>query len=266
MEQKVNLRIITIKDLWRILVRRRWILILAFVVGGASVYFINSLLYVPEYTSTATLYILRQTESEDSADTSNDFSLALKVVNDCTYLLKSHTVLDEVIKDLSLDISYEDLYDCVSTSNPEDTRILEVSVTAATPQEAKRIVDQLCKIGPKKIEMAMGFQQVNLYEYGTQDDEPSNKMPLMVCAMAAVVSVVLVYSVFLMLYMLNDQIQSDEDIERYLGLSVLGEIPNANAGKKGHYGYYKAYGAGKRTGKREEKRDEDNNVKASGEK
>ena len=143
--------------------------------------------------STATLYILRQADGATASDASSDFSLALKVVNDCTYLLKSHTVLDEVISSLNLDMKYEDLYDCISTSNPEDTRILEVTVKADSPELAKRIVDKICTIGSKRIEDAMGFQQVNLYELGTTDPDPCNSTRMLTFAFAGVVAAVVTY-------------------------------------------------------------------------
>ena len=174
MNQKASFKTVTLKDLWGIFVQRLWAIILAACIccGGFLVF--NRMTFVPQYASTATLYILRQADGATASDASSDFSLALKVVNDCTYLLKSHTVLDEVISSLNLDMEYEDLYDCVSTSNPEDTRILEVTVKADSPELAKRIVDRICTIGSKRIEDAMGFQQVNLYELGTTDPDPCN--------------------------------------------------------------------------------------------
>lgn len=178
MEQNSASKIVTLKDLWEVFVHRLWIILLAAVVAGGGFFAVDRISFTPQYASTATLYILRQADSATASDASSDFSLALKVVNDCTYLLKSHTVLDEVIGRLHLDVSYEDLYDCVSTSNPEDTRILEVTVRSDSPENAKRIVDQVCTIGAQRIEDAMGFQQVNLYEFGTTDPEPCNRTGL----------------------------------------------------------------------------------------
>ena len=176
----------------------------------------------------------------------------LKVVNDCTYLLKSHTVLDEVISSLNLDMEYEDLYDCVSTSNPEDTRILEVTVKADSPELAKRIVDRICTIGSKRIEDAMGFQQVNLYELGTTDPDPCNSTRMLTFAFAGVVAAVVTYVIFLIIFLLDDRIKTDdENLERYLGLSVLGNIPNADGRKSGKYGYYKTYAAYRTSAKQE---------------
>lgn len=245
MENSSSARVVTLKELWELFVHRWWVVLLAAVICSGSFYAAVQLTFVPQYKSTATLYILNQNETQTS-NVSDDFSLALKVVNDCDYLLKSHSVLDQVIEQLNLDISYEDLSKTVSTSNPEDTRILEVSVEAASPEEAKRIVDAVCEVGTESITQAMGFQQVNLYEHGTIDTKPSNQTRKLTYALVGAVAAVLTYTLFLILFLADDTIKTDEDIAQYLGLTILGDIPNANNANKKHYGYYSAYG-GKRT-------------------
>lgn len=245
MENSSSVRVVTLKELWEIFVHRWWVMLLAAAICAGGFFVINQLTFVPSYQSTATLYILKQNES-DSNTSADDFSLALKVVNDCDYLLKSHSVLDQVIEQLNLDISYEDLSKTVSTSNPEDTRILEVSVEAASPEEAKRIVDAVCEVGTDSITQAIGFQQVNLYEYGTIDTKPSNQTRKLTYALVGAVAAMLTYTAFLIFYLVDDTLRTDEDIQQYLGLTILGDIPNANNANKKHYGYYSAYG-GKRT-------------------
>lgn len=242
MDNNENMRVITLKELWDLFLKKLLVLILAAVLAGGGLLVVNFLTYKPEYSSTATLYILRQDENSSSGDASNDFSLALKVVNDCTYMLKSHAVLDEVIDVLNLDTTYKELYDRVSTKNPENTRILEVTVTANSPEQAKQIVDTLCLIGPDKIDGAMGYEQVNLFEYGILDSKPCNGYGLTMCVLVAMVAAMLMYAVFLLIYLLDDRIHGDDDLEKNLGLSILGDIPNADAPRKDGYGYYRAYG------------------------
>ena len=106
MKQESNMRMATIKDLWQVLLRNLWIMFLVAVLACGAVFTVNRLTFVPEYESTATLYILKQENGKDYQYTSSDFSLALNVVNDCTYMLKSHAVLDQVIDDLKLDLEY----------------------------------------------------------------------------------------------------------------------------------------------------------------
>lgn len=242
MEQQTNVRIITLKDIWSIFVRRFWLMALAAFAAVGSMFLVIRLTFVPKYESTATLYILKQDEKESSNNASDDFSLALKVVSDCDYLLKSHSVLDEVIDELGLTASYQELSRSISTSNPENTRILEVTVTSDSPQEAKRIVDSVCTVGAEKIEEAMGFKQVNLYELGILNNNPCNVTGLMSYLLVGIIAAILVYTIFLLAFLLDDRIHTEEDIERYLGLSMLGDIPNANDSKKGRYGYSTAYG------------------------
>ena len=123
MENTTNTRVITLKHLLKIFIRRLWIILLAAVVCAGGIFIINQITYKPAYNSTATLYILRQGEKEQANTIDSDFSLALKAVNDCTYLLKSHAVVDRVIETMGLDLTYEQLYKKISTPNPDNTRI-----------------------------------------------------------------------------------------------------------------------------------------------
>ena len=232
MENGEKLRVVGLRDLWDIFVKRLWIMVLAAAVTAVGLFAVAGITYTPRYESTATLYILRQDEMDGSNGSSDDFSLALKVVNDCNYLLKSHSVLDQVINSLGLDLSYRELYDSLSIANPSETRILEVTVEADSPAEAKRIVDEVCNVGTVKIEEAMGFQQVNLYEYGILMEEPCNRIGLAICVLVGMVAAVMVYCVFLVAFLVDDRIRTEEDVENYLHLSILGDIPNANEPKK----------------------------------
>lgn len=241
MDNRMDTRALTLKHIFGIFVRRLWVMALAAAVSMAGMLIINLLTFTPQYDSTATLYILRQGEGEQSYQADSDFSLALKVVNDCTYLLKSHAVIDEVIDSMELDMTYDQLYRKISTSNPSNTRILEVTVEADTPELAKQIVDNLCQIGQMKIAEAMGFQQVNFYERGTWNTEPCNRTGLTAYVLIGIVAALMVYAAFLIAFLADDRIRTDEDIQQYLGLSILGNIPNAAGGGRHRYGYYSPY-------------------------
>lgn len=230
-------RCITIRDFWSVFVRHLWTIVLAAPLAMGLTFAAVQLALPPLYASTATLYILYQNEEDGAVNTASDFSLALNVVNDCTYLLKSHAVLDEVIDALQLTVDYEELYDRISTANPEDTRILEVAVQAETPELAKEIVDVLCEIGQDKITDAMGFQQVHFFETGTLDSEPSNRFSAVSYLLIGMIASVLVYSAFLIAFLLNDRMDTAEDIQQYLGLNVLGEIPNADRAARAVSGF-----------------------------
>lgn len=242
MNKKVSTREISLEDLWQIFVQRwGWILVATVIfVTGFFVY--NKITFVPRYESTATLYLLRQESKADSPTALvSDFSIGLNVVNDCTHLLKSHLVVDQTIEKLRLDTTYEELSGSISTFSPEESRVMEVSVVADSPEKAQKIVNKLCEIGQEEISKAMGFQQIRLFEYGTMEDKPCNAKGIGTFLRYGLVFAALVYCLFLLLFLLDDKIYTEEEVERYLGLSVLGDIPNVNSNKKkkGYYRYHR---------------------------
>ena len=243
MDKKTATRVVTVKDLWQIFVSKLWAMVLLAGIAVGAFFMFNALTYTPKYSSTATMYILRQAnENVSSGDISSDFSLALKVVNDCDFLLKSNTVITAVNQTLGLGEEYSDLKDCITTKNPTDTRILQITVEADTPQMAKKIVDALCEIGAKSINDAMGFDQVNLYEYGVIDTQPCNKTPLTAYIFLGAIVAMVVYGVFLVMFIMDDTLKDDEDCQTYLGVSIIGDIPDAeDTHKKKYGGYYRGY-------------------------
>ena len=243
MEEKTNIKVVELKDLWGIFLHGLWIIVLVSLLSVAIVFTGVTVTYVPRYNSSATLYILQQNQMQTNTEY-EDFNLALKIVNDCTHLIKSHSVLDEVIKKLNLDITYENLYKNIKINNPIETRILEVTVESDSPELAKKIVDEICVVGTEKIAEAMGFEQVHFFEQGILNNTPSNRVSAVVYIAIGLVAAAITYSVFLFIYFLDEKIRTDEDIKRYLGLSILGDIPNFDDNKKKKYNgrnYYRRY-------------------------
>ena len=65
---------------------------------------------------------------------------------------------------------------------------------------------------------------------------------------------VVVCGIYVVIYLLDDGIHSDDDVQRYLGLSVLGRIPDLNSiNTRGKYSYY-AYGADEKDDKKQKKK------------
>lgn len=250
MEQEITAREISLKDLWQIFIHRLWMMLLAAVLAVCAFFAFSAITYTPRYSSTATMYILHQVNENASAgDISSGFSQALKVVNDCDFMLKSDTILNAVSDRLGLGEDYEDLKDCITTKNPTDTRILQITVEADTPEMAKKIVDALCEIGADNINQAMGFEQVNLYEHGTLSTKPCNQTSLLSYVLVGGVAAVAVYFVFLLMFLMDDTLKSDEDCQMYLGIGIIGDIPDADDVNKRKYGgyyrgkrYYSRYG------------------------
>lgn len=234
MEQNETGKSVELIELWRVFTANVWMIVIVGILVFAAVAGYSVATYEAEYTSTATVYLINQKENSSASPTTSDFSLALNTVNDCTRTFKSHFVLDAVIDRLSMPITYEQLNKMITIENPASTRYLEISVTSKNANDAKVIVDNLCEIGAVSIVEIMGIDQVNIVDKGTISETPSNSAITLMTFVIAIAAAVLVYICCLLKYMFDDSINEPEELEKFLGLSVLGVIPNAadRSGKK----------------------------------
>lgn len=231
--QNTNESTIKFKDMFYLFLSKLWIMVLVAVVAAGGVFAFNYFTYEPEYKSTGSIYILRQNSDIDTgSDYNSDFSLALSVVSDCTKLLTSRTVLNEVIDDNSLSYSYAELNSMISIENPSNTRYLEISVTTDSPEKSKMIVDSICAIGKEQIVSVMGFNQVNIVDEGTLATSPTNSIFSYNIFLAAMVAFILTYVVFAICYIFDEKITDPDALEKHLKLSVLAVVPDMKKSEK----------------------------------
>ena len=237
---------IQLYDFWKILKRCFVFMIIAAILVAGGTYVASMVTFTPMYESTATLYILKtQNDNQQSSNDSSNFSLALNVVDDCTFLIKSHKVLDRVIDELGLKCTYSTLYNKVTTNNPENTRILQITVKTTNAKKSQTIVNKICDIGIESIKEAMGMEQVNKHEGGVLNTKICNQISKRTFVLYGAIAAVLVYVVFFLIFVLDDSLITNEDLENVLGIGIISEIPNAYEHSSGEYNgkqYKKGYG------------------------
>jgi capsular polysaccharide biosynthesis protein len=243
---------LNLTDLLGLLWKRLWIILLAAVIVGSSCFVYNYVTYTERYTSTAQIYVLNteMMEGASASTTAYYFQLALTVVEDCKELLLSETVLTRVADELSLDVSPATLRSMIKITNEVDSRILKVSVTTGNPELSCDIANEVAEQGVYRIREIMKVNQMSVYESGKVSQIPSNDVDWKVPVMLGFVAALLVYGVCLLLMLVDDKVTSAEDVENYLGLTVLGDIPHKsdNPSKKRGGRYYGKY-YGKYVGK-----------------
>ena len=264
MGEEVKEREVEIKlgDLWHVF-KHCWIAVVAaLLVVFVGLYIFLSVTHVPEYTATAKIYVLNLKNPEDSGTnnssiTSADITIANQLIKDCQELLLSEdNVLMPVLQEQDLDafMSARDLSKMISykTSGISE-RTLLLTVTS-TDQErsaelANALADKVCNYFNSEDMYKQKILQVT--DSAKAPEHESNSVSALKVGLVAFVFAILVYAVFFIKFMLDDKINTGEDVERYLGVSVLGIIPNKydvsrrRKSKNGYYysGSYGAYGA-----------------------
>ena len=168
-----------------------------------------------------------------------DLQIGSQLTEDYKVIVKSRPVLGEVIDSLALDMSYEQLLAKISIGNPTDTRILTVTVTDPDPYRAKAIVDCVAETASDYIGEIMEMIPPKIIENGTvptMKTSPSNGKNAVLGALAGMI---LVCGIVVIQVIMNDTVRTEEDVERYLGLTVLASVPlreGEERTKPGHHG------------------------------
>ncbi len=213
-------------DLIYLFVSKLWVMILVAVLVGGSIFAFHYFTYEPQYKSTASMYILRQSEQEEKHDYSSDFNVALNVVNDCKELLTTHKVLDNVIEQEQLEFTYDELVPMIEINNEKDSRLLEITVVSESAQLSQQIVNSICEVGEQTIDKLVGYDQINTHDKGTLESEPVNSKFNFVFILGAIAAFMLTYIVIVLRYIFDDKISDPDLTEKHLDLPVLALIPN----------------------------------------
>ncbi len=225
MEQRTNKDELEIdlREIAGVLLSRWLFIVLMACLFGVLAFLYSRMTWTPQYSSTTSIYVINQQNADTL--TSADLQTGSQLTNDYRSVVRSRSVLEQVIYTLNLNLSYEQLLGKVTVNNPEDTRILEITVTDPDPYEAKRLADGIREAATDKIIEVMNIDAVNLLEEGNIPRNSTGSPVRRTTAIGVVLGGVLSVGIVVLHYLLNDSIRTPEDVERYLGLSTLGIIP-----------------------------------------
>jgi capsular polysaccharide biosynthesis protein len=232
MEQSMNDEIeIDLLEIVRLIRARIWIILLTGILTAAVAGLISNFLLTPIYTSTSKLYIVNKSTSITSLAL-QDLQLGAQLTQDYMVLVKSRPVVTQVIDNLELDMSYEEMLSVISISNPTNTRILEITAEYPDPFLAKRIVDEFATVSTSRIAKIMDTSEPTVVEEGYMQPNPSSPNTKRNVLIGGILGLFLAAGIVVVLFLLDDTIKDSEDIEKYLGLNTLGLIPVEAGGQK----------------------------------
>lgn len=212
----------------RELLRLLWSHILEIVAAGVAAAIICLLVctfaLTPRYQASINL-IVNSRQDGQATVTNDNINSAKNLISTYAVVIKSNTVLNDVIKKLDLDMTYNELSSMVDVSSVNSTQIMSITVTNEDAKLAGKIAETIADIAPEvivdKVE-AGSCKTVSDVEIGTDPIFPQTKT---YTALAAVVGIVIVCAILVINHLLRNYIVDDEDVQKKLGLPVLGLIP-----------------------------------------
>ncbi len=217
---------IDLKEYFTIIKKRFWIIALITIISVLVSAGVSFFVLKPVYETTTTLIVDTDKDKETKMITGDQFSVTQKLAVTYGEIIKSRTVLEPVIEKLDLEETYEELTEKIVVSPVKDTQIISISVQDTDPKMAMDIANQIPKVFSKEVKRITSANTVEVIDEAINQEEPIKPNKLMNVAIAGVLGAMIgLFVVFLKEY-LDNKIKTPQDIEKHLGLSVLGVIPN----------------------------------------
>lgn len=175
-----------------------------------------------KYSSTSKLYILSTSTSITSLA---DIQVGTSLTKDYIELVQSRPVVEEVIRNLNLNRTYEEVLKQMTFSNPNDTRILVMTAEDPDPVLAKDIVDEFAKVARTNISTIMKTEEPSVVELGYITNKPVSPNLLKNTIIGVLLGIFVMSAIVVVVYMVDDSVKTSDDIEKYLGLNTLTSIP-----------------------------------------
>ena len=232
MEDNQDYETIDLLELLGVVRRHIVALLLTTVLAAAAGFAVSKFLMTPQYQASA-LMIVNTRQDTTANVTSDQLNSASKLVSTYSIIVKSDTVLNQVIANLGLNMSYETLAGKVGVAAVDDTQVMEITVTDANPDGARQVCEQITQVAPDAILTAVEAGSDKVISTASVDPDPVSPNVMRNTAIAGVLGLVVCLGVLFLQVLLDNKINTEEDVTKQLGLNVIGVIPDyENGGKK----------------------------------
>ncbi len=217
---------IDLKEYFAIIKKRSWIIALittiAIIVSVAISFFILK----PVYQANTTLIVNTEKNEETQVITGDQFNVTQKLAVTYGEIITSRSVINPVIKNLGLEETYDELVKKINVSPVKDTQIINISVQDINPKKARDIANEIPEVFTKEAKRITKTNDIQVIDKAILPEEAVKPNKIMNIAISAVLGMMIgLFIVFLIEY-LDNGLKTPQDIEKHLGLPVLGVVPN----------------------------------------
>ena len=222
---------IDLGELFSYFLQRIYIIIIAVLVCLICGLTYTVFLKEPLYKSDVNVIVVSK-EKETSSALQSEISANQKLAATYRELVESRRILKEVIKNLELKYSVRELQEMITVENVNETEIIRITVNSKSAMEAKMIANETAEIFEKEIVDIYNLENVSIIDKAELASSPYNVNLIKDSVIYFALGLVLSCGIIFVIYYFDNTIKSVEQIEKHLGIPVIGTVPSV--GKKGN--------------------------------
>ncbi|MCM3179158.1 YveK family protein [Cytobacillus horneckiae] len=215
---------ISLKELFLTL-KKRIVLIISIVLAAVMISGVVSYFILTPIYQSSTQILVNQAK-EDQQYSTTEVQTNLQLINTYNVIIKSPAILDIVKHELNLSESTRQLNEKITVQSEQNSQVVNISVQDESPEQAAAIANKTAEVFQKEIANIMKINNVTILakaEVG-ENQSPVKPQPLLNIAIALVVGLMAGVGLSFLLEYLDNTVKNEEDIEKVIGLPLLGKI------------------------------------------
>lgn len=216
---------ISLQDLFKTIRKRLGLIALLTILAITIAGVISFLVLTPVY-QTSTEILVNQSPAETGQLTNQNIQTDLQLINTYSGIIKSPAILDQVVEEMNLDMTTDQLTSKITVSNADQSQIVNITVQDEDPAMAVEIANTTASVFENDIQELMNVDNVTILSPAVMKENPSPVAPnpMLNMAIAGVVGLMLGVGIAFLLEYLDTSMKDQQDIEDVLGLPLLGVI------------------------------------------
>lgn len=186
--------------------------------------YLNYYVLEPVYESSTTL-IINASKNEEALDY-GDIVFNREIVTTCAELVKSKAVTGKVYEELGKSGDYDEFAGSITVKTVKETGIIRIVASSNDAAESAKIANRLAFFFSKEASNIIGIDRVGIIEDAEKPDAPEKPRKLMNIGIATLLAAFT--GLFWVFYResVDNTILNSKDVEKFVGLSVIGVVPN----------------------------------------
>ncbi|GEM05794.1 capsular polysaccharide biosynthesis protein [Halolactibacillus miurensis] len=217
---------ISLKELIVIIKKRLGMIIatslLLAVLGGMFTFFFIT----KEYEVSTQFLVNQQQTDQTNTIQQSDIRTNIELINTYNVIIKSNRILEEVANELDLDLSATQLGSKLTVTNENQSQVVTVTVRDTDPRRAENIANTTVDVFQEEIYELMNVDNVSVLNPADAGINPLPVSPNLTLniVIAFILGAMLSIGLTFLLEYLDTSVKTEEDIERYLDLPVIGTV------------------------------------------
>ena len=175
---------------------------------------------VPMYQSTTKIVLVSENGSNQG-----DLQFNRNLVGTYSEIIKSRTVLSNVINNLGIDETAEELSKNTTVTSVSNTEVIIITVANKNAEDAKLIADETAEVFMKEVQKIYKLNNVSVIDKAQEASSPFNINYVKDNVIYIAIGLILGLGIAFVMYYFDTTIKTSNEIEDKLGENVLGTVP-----------------------------------------